>query len=387
MIRVAEGVVRVLILALGVGLLAGCLATSPTMGRPASGEDSTGATAPCGPSAEELTDIASPCQTFLTPLASDITELVDPLENGRPLPIGGKPSGFGEVSIDTTAGCVNLLWKGELPDAVLRIIAKHQDVPLIVTQVPGSLIELSEAVDRIDQGIMRDQIFGPSVQLVWAEKDVTKNLVKLTVADHEHVATDEELRAAIEELAGVPMEVRVSRSAKDDDGIVPTGAGQNDRWHLSQNIAALFSSADEEVLKAGPPSFQYGVLGTTGDVGNGYVVYLGAGEPEEPVNAVLSRDLPGGSTANYSLVHSDVSISALSDAWMEINQREWLSDPTASYSQDLDPVLGKVVLEVDEQVTVADIERLRAIDPLLIAATTGAESLHRADVRSKSDDR
>lgn len=195
----------------GLLVLTGCTSTS------------TGTTSKGHPDASPTSEAppgrVSRSENFLTPLALDIQALVDPLETARPLPIDGEPSGFGEVSIDTTAGCVTLLWKGDLPDAVLSIIEKYREVPLNVVQVPASLIELSEAMDRIDQGIMHDKFFGPDVRLVSGEKDVRKNLVTLVVADHQHVATEEELRVKIEELAGVPVEVRVSRST-EDDGII-----------------------------------------------------------------------------------------------------------------------------------------------------------------------
>ena len=137
---------------------------------------------------------------------------------------------------------------------------------------------------------------------------------------------------------------------------------------LADRISRLESSVDPSVLEAGPPSFQYGVLGTTGNPIDGYTIYLDSTTTAAELTSTVFSGLAVDSLKSIRFAKTRFSIEDASATWKHVGARKWLSSPTnATYIQDFDPVLGMVVVTVGSGTTQTEIDNLRSQVPTGLA--------------------
>jgi hypothetical protein len=136
-----------------------------------------------------------------------------------------------------------------------------------------------------------------------------------------------------------------------------------------------------------PVALAWGVIGVTGSQAEGYIVTVASGTNPEQTREMIVEGLPADEAGKLEVRGSAVAAADIAEAWDRVQQRDWVeAGSTRTYAIDLDPVSGRIVIDLyepDGRIGAAERDALLAINPDLIEVHVSEQTASRA---SRSND-
>jgi hypothetical protein len=143
----------------------------------------------------------------LNGVASEISAIVDPHDDGSTTTVDGKPNTFTGMVIDETAGTVNIYATGPLPAGVDHIIASNPNIQVVVHKATTSLADATAAVDRLTTFLMSDG-WGGKISLISVAPAADGSIYATVASEQPHLVKSDIVRV-IEGAAGMPVDVTI----------------------------------------------------------------------------------------------------------------------------------------------------------------------------------
>ncbi|MFD1824506.1 hypothetical protein [Mumia zhuanghuii] len=152
---------------------------------------------------------------------------------------------------------------------------------------------------------------------------------------------------------------------------------------VAQRLTAVLTPQGEKPADGVPVGLDVGIIGVLGSAADGYDVVVTRETDPAALVARLTAGLPAGARNSLRITTSERSADELRTAWRQVSAQAWAGDASqrSSYSMDLDPELGAVVVDVEGTAPAAgrlDVQRapVEGVEPgAVVVRYTGESAL------------